>query len=206
MRENTPHPIGKYDRYSVLVPLTEQDGELCVLFEVRSDELKSQPGEISFPGGMIDGNETPKEAAIRETCEELCLAESDVTVLGELNYIIAYGSFTMFAFLGELNPEALANTSPSADEVKEIFCVPLDFFLHNKPEVYTNIIVPEIAPDFPISKVTKSGNYKWKRGKNEVPLYTWFDERKGEERIIWGLTARIMQDFAELLAQQDRKR
>ncbi|MCY1690780.1 hypothetical protein OVA29_08950 [Exiguobacterium sp. SL14] len=45
---------------TVLVPLVEQDGEVYLLFQVRAKTLRSQPGEIAFPGGRIDLGESPK--------------------------------------------------------------------------------------------------------------------------------------------------
>ena len=40
--------------FAVLVPLIEKDGEFRILFEVRSPKLKSQPGEVCFPGGAVE--------------------------------------------------------------------------------------------------------------------------------------------------------
>ena len=42
--------------FAVLVPLIEKDGEFHILFEVRSPKLKSQPGEVCFPGGAVEAN------------------------------------------------------------------------------------------------------------------------------------------------------
>ena len=49
--KRTPQPIKPYNYYSVMVPLIQKDGDFSVLFEVRSDTLVMQPGEVCFPGG-----------------------------------------------------------------------------------------------------------------------------------------------------------
>ena len=57
---------------AVAVPLLEIDGEDHVLFTVRSQTLRRQPGEISFPGGHCESTDkTGAAAAIRECSEEL---------------------------------------------------------------------------------------------------------------------------------------
>lgn len=38
-------------KFAVLLPLIEKDGEIHILFEVRSLSMRRQPGEICFPGG-----------------------------------------------------------------------------------------------------------------------------------------------------------
>lgn len=51
----------------------------------RSALLRRHGGEISFPGGRLDADETPRDAALREAYEEIGLAPSDVEVVGELS-------------------------------------------------------------------------------------------------------------------------
>ena len=64
-------PLGIEKDFSVLLPLIKVKDELHILYEVRSKNLDTQPGEISFPGGMVENGETYKDAAVRETIEEL---------------------------------------------------------------------------------------------------------------------------------------
>lgn len=64
-------------RCAVLVPIVKADGELHLLYEVRSAELKWQPCDISFPGGKIEaGDMSPQAAAVREAMEELYLKKN----------------------------------------------------------------------------------------------------------------------------------
>jgi 8-oxo-dGTP pyrophosphatase MutT (NUDIX family) len=55
---------------AVLAPLYfGADGELHAVFTRRRDDLKRHPGEISFPGGRRDEDETLLETALREAHE-----------------------------------------------------------------------------------------------------------------------------------------
>jgi 8-oxo-dGTP pyrophosphatase MutT (NUDIX family) len=199
---NTPKPIGKYRHYAVLIPLVRVppsgEDELHILFEVRSDTLRKQPGEIGLPGGRVENGETPDECALRETVEELGIPASSIRLIGELNYIPAYSNFTMYSFAGEIDLEALHAAVPNKDEVKALFTVPLRFFLENEPELYVNEIVPIVDADFPLHLIQAHDGYSWKHGTADVPVYTWRSS-DGEDRIIWGLTARLIRDFAALI-------
>lgn len=69
----------RYKQSAVLLPLLNIQDETHVLFEVRSMQMRSQPGDICFPGGRIDKTDkSPKETAIRETMEELGISASNI--------------------------------------------------------------------------------------------------------------------------------
>ncbi|MDR1815372.1 MAG: CoA pyrophosphatase [Clostridiales Family XIII bacterium] len=204
VRGHAPAPVGDYRYYAVLLPLVEKEGELFVLYEVRADDLAVQPGEISFPGGAVEAGETPEAAAVRETCEELCVPDSAVRVLHELNYLITYSGFTLYSFLGVLDADALSAARPSAAEVKETFLVPLAWLLEHEPDVYENRVVPEPTPDLPVEKLFPGGVYKWRTGRSTVMVYTWPDAEAGTERVIWGMTAALTRDFITLLKTEKR--
>ncbi|MDR0356948.1 MAG: CoA pyrophosphatase [Clostridiales Family XIII bacterium] len=195
----TPSPIGRYEYYSVLIPLVEREEGLRVLFEVRADSLRRQPGEISFPGGKIEGDETPETCAVREACEELQIPRDAIEVIGELNYLITYSNSAMYAFLGLIDADALSRSHPNAAEVKRVFEAPLRFFSENDPETYVNEIRPVIAKGFPLEKIPFKTEYRWRTGTATVPIYTYRDTDSGEEFVIWGLTARLTQDFVEAI-------
>lgn len=198
-RRHVPKPVGPWRFFSVMLPLVEKGGALYVLFELRAKSLDVQPGEVSFPGGGIEPGETPAEAALRETVEELGLHASAIEVVSELDCLITYRNLTIFCFLGVIDAGALENASPNADEVEEFFLVPLSWLLENDPETYTNRVISEPAPDLPLEKLAPNGGYNWSEGTSTVPIYAWPDPVSGKEHIIWGMTARLTMAFVDLL-------
>jgi 8-oxo-dGTP pyrophosphatase MutT (NUDIX family) len=202
--DHVPQPVSSVRNFSVLLPLIEKNGVLHILFEVRADELDVQPGEVSFPGGAIEAGETAREAAVRETAEELGVVPDDVTVLAELNYLVTFSNLTLYCFLGFIPYPALETAAWNRAEVKEPFLVPLSFFLETEPEVYINRLVVEPDKALPFEKIAPRDDYAWRAGTNEVLIYTWPDPDTGTERIIWGMTAQLTRDFIRLLQEKER--
>jgi 8-oxo-dGTP pyrophosphatase MutT (NUDIX family) len=80
-------------------PLAPAD--LDVLLLERAHTLGSHPGQVAFPGGSIDANETPVEAALREAEEETGLDTGGVEVLGTLQQLgLAHSNFLVTPVLG----------------------------------------------------------------------------------------------------------
>ena len=71
-------------QFAVCIPLLETNEGYGLLFEVRSAKIDRQPGDICFPGGMLEPGETAAKAAVRETCEELLVEESSLELLGKM--------------------------------------------------------------------------------------------------------------------------
>lgn len=190
------HPqILGHDEYfesAVTLPLVEQNGQYCILFQKRADKLIHQPGEISFPGGKIEPEDSsPQEAAIRETCEELGLKPEDIKVIAPLDIMVSPFNAIVYPFLAQIvNPDII---NPNPDEVDEIFYVPLEFFLKCDP-LYKPIWITVSAPDdFPFDMIPQGKAYPFRKGILPQFFYVW------EDRVIWGLTARILTHFLRLL-------
>lgn len=183
-----PEPIDEGVRFSVLVPLIEIDGELNLIYEVRSGSIR-QPGEISFPGGKIEENESPRQAAARETNEELGIRESDIEIITELDYATSKSGSFVYTFLGYIKNIGPAEINYSSDEVYELFFVPLSYFLETEPEKYYMNYYPKTDDDFPYQMIANGKNYDWESIRYPVYFYKY----KGY--IIWGLTAKITRSF-----------
>jgi len=181
----------KLKKSAVLVPLININGEVHILFEVRSMKLRTQPGDICFPGGRIDlEDKSPKHCAIRETTEELGIADKHIENIIPLDYIASDLGRMIYPFVGEITA---SDISPSEAEVEEVFTVPLDYLLQTEPEVYKvnfNVIPEE---HFPFDLIVGGQNYNWQtRHINEL-----FYHYNG--KVIWGLTAKILQHFLSLI-------
>ena len=192
-QDREPKSLGFYQYYSVLVPLVEKDGELHILYEVRAESLKRQPGEICFPGGRVEGEESAEECAVRETSEELNIRPEDIKIIAQMDFLHTYSNFTLYSLLGTVDYEVFAGISVNPDEVKEVFLVPVSFFAENEPEIYYFDVLPNIGPDFPYEKINVTNGYNWRKGKSTVPIYRY------EGRVIWGMTARITEHLINLV-------
>lgn len=196
-KDRTPRPVGKHSFFSVLVPLVEKDKELYVLYEVRAEHMKRQPGEVCFPGGQVEQGESFEDCAVRETVEELGVSYDDITVIHQLDTVYTYSNFNMFSFLGTISYEGLKNATCNPDEVAETFLVPLDYLLEHDPLVYHMRVEPVVGENFPYEKIKMLKGYNWRKGTTEVPIYEY------QDKAIWGLTGRITRNFIEILKGQE---
>lgn len=187
-----PLPVDVKNRFSVMIPLIKRDGEIHLLFEKRAFTLRNQPGEISFPGGRIEKGESPREAAIRETAEELLISEREIEIYSEGDFVVNPYAAIIYTFVGEIKKD-FDKISPSEDEVEKVFTVPLSYFLKTKPKSYKINLRVERNKEFPYHLIPNGVNYKFKRGREEVLFYEYEDE------IIWGFTAKMARRFVENL-------
>lgn len=178
-------------RCAVLIPLVQINNEWHVLFEVRAQNMRKQPGDISFPGGKIDEGETPREAAIRETNEELGVPVETIEVMDELSPYIMSPNFVVYPFVGVLHKPNLIQPNP--DEVDEFFTVPLTWLMEHEPELHKIKLEPKFSEEFPFDKIMNGRDYKWRSGVVEE----WFFHY--EDYVIWGLTARVLKHFIKLI-------
>ena len=181
-----------FSKYSVFLPLIEKNDDVHILFEVRAHHLRRQPGQICFPGGRIDPEDkNEKETAIRETCEELGIETQDMNVYTALDYVVSPTGSIIHPFAGKIYAPEKINPNPS--EVAETFTVPITFFQETKPEIYK--LSYEIQPekDFPIHLLQGGPNYQWQKRESTTFFYYY------QDKVIWGLTAKILDHFLQLI-------
>lgn len=183
-QNHQPRLLCRRGEYAVLVPLVETAQGLSLLYEVRSGGIR-QPHEVCFPGGRMEAGETPTVCALRETREELGIAEDDMTVIGALDYLHLRSEALMHPVLASVKPSALAHLCPNPDEVADTFLVPVEWLLAHPPTLYRYPLRPMIGEDFPYDTVQVATPYPWGDGRMEVPVY------EGLPYPLWGLTARI---------------
>lgn len=195
MKNASPKPIDDDLRFSVLLPLIEIDGELNLIYEVRSKSIR-QPGEISFPGGRIEEDEGPEFAAVRETHEELGIEESNIEIISELDFATSKSGSFVYTFLGHIKNTDSKKINYNKDEVSELFFVPLSYFLENEPEKYFMNYLPKADSDFPYHMVNEGKDYNWENIRYPVYFY------KYKDYIIWGLTAKVTYSFIRKIKEQ----
>lgn len=180
-------------RASILVPIVKIEDSYYILFEVRSKNLRTQPSEISFPGGKIENGETPMDAAIRETCEELGTSEDNIEIISQLDLLITHMNLIIHPYVGILNN--INHLDINKDEVDHTFLVPITHLIENKPKYYKNKL--EVIPDdkFPYDIIPNKENYKFQESSYPVLFYEYKDY------VIWGLTARILENFLKVLTE-----
>lgn len=191
----TPGLMDATGRYAVLVPLVEREDGWYILYEVRARSMRRQPGEVCFPGGRMEGAESPEECALRETEEELSIPPSVVRILGRLDFIAHRANFIMYPILGLVDARAVEHMTLNPGEVDETFLVPVHHLLETEPLEYSYKLIPQTGEGFPYELIGIPRDYRWQPGGENVPVYPW------EGHAIWGLTGRITRHLAALLRE-----
>lgn len=85
-----------------------------MVFEVRAAGLKTQPGDICFPGGRMEEGETALQCALRELKEETGISPSDLRVLGQFDTLheILGTHFIYFCSVAGASGSAKSETEP----------------------------------------------------------------------------------------------
>lgn len=164
-----PRPTG-LRRAAVLLPLVSADDGAALLLTKRTDLVEHHKGQISFPGGGLEDGESPLDAALRETHEEIGVRPSDVVVLGRLDdEAMSVSGFLVTPFVGLVPYPNRLRLSPP--EVQAVLQVPLRVLLDPR-NVRTEV---------------------WDRSGEPGVVYFY---AAGDE-VIWGFTARIIARFLE---------
>lgn len=147
-----------------------------ILFQVRTNRVRFHKGEISLPGGAIDRDDaTPRDAALRETHEEIGVHPAHIEVLGALDQIATRSSnYLITPYVGVI-------TAPT----------PYEFTLANR-EVAELLAVP-------VAHLLDEQSQRWRVGDIEGDTVAEREYFYREHRI-WGATARILGSYFDLLA------
>ena len=159
---------------AVLVPLVDHAEGMSVLLTQRTAHLSAHAGQISFPGGRIEEDDADAiAAALRETEEEVGLPRDNVSVVGRLDTYVTGTGFEITPVVGIVAPPYPLTIDPF--EVAEAFEVPLSYILDRRNHQRVE---------------RQSGGYM--RAFFVLPY---------EGRNIWGATAGILVNLAEVLAE-----
>jgi 8-oxo-dGTP pyrophosphatase MutT (NUDIX family) len=155
---------------AVLVPLYRDDGgALSAVFTRRRDDLRSHPGEISFPGGrQDDDDEDLRSTALREAQEEVGLPPEGVRLVGALPPTPTFvTNYAIYPFVGLIEPgfEWVLEEA----EVGRVLELPLESL--------------------------RRGYARRRLVRRGMPFRT--DTYEVDGHLIWGATARIVADLLE---------
>lgn len=158
---------------AVLVPLVMRPRELTVLLTQRTAHLAAHGGQISFPGGRVEPHDADSiDAALREAEEEVGLPRDHVEVIGRLDTYITSTGFEVAPVVGLVR--APYPVRPDSFEVAEVFEVPLSF-------------------------IVDPANHQRHSREIRGRMRTFF-VLPYENRYIWGATAGMLVNLAEVLA------
>ncbi|OTA15788.1 coenzyme A pyrophosphatase [Xenorhabdus vietnamensis] len=154
---------------AVLLPIICKP-EPTLLFTQRSTNLRSHAGQIAFPGGAADPEDSSLIAtALREAEEEVCLPQNKVQILGQLAPLDSAGGYRVTPVIGLVPDQISFRTNPA--EVANIFEIPLFDALSLPHYQYLDI----------------------KRRNRQHRVYFYWHQK----HMIWGLTAAIIYRLAQ---------
>ena len=154
---------------AVLIPIILHPAGATILFTVRAAHLSAHAGQVSFPGGASEAQDTNIIAtALRETEEEIGLPANQVQVLGCLGEYHTISGFCVTPVVGLIQPGFTLNPDPT--EVADVFELPLQVLLDR-------------------SRYEK----RWitRQGLRGATHFLEF-----EERVVWGATAGMLLNFS----------
>lgn len=168
-RPEAPQSV-TYRNSSVLVPILMWPQEPALLFTVRTAGIK-HGGQISFPGGGQEGNESHEETAIREAHEEVGLHPDNVEVIGRLSPLyVDHSNNLVTPVVSLILKEQTFTANPN--EVDQIFDVPFSLLASDSTRVTEEWDLRKRLYTVPFYDV------------HQVPL--------------WGVTAMLISELVEL--------
>jgi len=148
-----------------------------VLLTRRTAHLSTHSGQVAFPGGKVDPQDTDvRHTALREAQEEVGLDPKLVQVLGELPIYTTGSAFVITPVVGLVDPRFTAEPNPQ--EVDQVFEVPLSFLMN-------------------------PAHHRRHAHEAEGLRREWFSMpyRQGpHEHFIWGATAGMLRNFYGFLS------
>jgi 8-oxo-dGTP pyrophosphatase MutT (NUDIX family) len=173
-----PPPEHPLREAGVLILLYQNKGELYFVLTRRTETVATHKGQISLPGGAREIGETLPETAVREACEELGILPEQIQILGEslTPLYIPASDYWVTAFVGFYAGTTLFEVEP--EEVVEVILTPLATILDDA--------------------TIHEEEWELRERRAMVPFFLIQGHK------VWGATAMMLSEFAELLKQHLR--
>lgn len=192
-----PKLIDSNMKAAVLIPIINENENLFIIFEKRSNNLRRQPGEISFPGGKLNKKESYENAAIRETTEELRISKNNISIIGELDYIVTGNNSIIKSYVGMIENIKFKDINPNKKEVDHIFKIPLDYLIDYQPKTYKLNSEITYSIDFPYDLIPNGKDYEFDEYERKIYMYLY------NNYVIWGYTASMLKSFIDILKNRE---
>ena len=161
-------------RAAVLVPIVRRPAGLTVLLTQRTEHLTNHAGQVSFPGGRAEEDDSsPIETALRETEEEIGLTRRHVEIIGVLPDHVTASAYVVTPVVALVTPPF--DLTAESNEVADIFEVPLTFLMDGMNHQRMSFDLPD--------------------GGGRRSFYAMPYERF----FIWGATAGMLRNLFHLL-------
>lgn len=158
---------------AVLVYFFPKNSEWHITLMKRPDYDGTHAGQVSFPGGKLEGNETHQQAAIREFEEETGVSVNHESIIGQLSQLYI---------------------PPSNYFVQPYVAYSLEAPTYNPdPEEVAAIIEMRVV-DLLEDRLASSGMITLSSGlRMNTPYFEY------NNHVIWGATAMMLSELKELL-------
>jgi 8-oxo-dGTP pyrophosphatase MutT (NUDIX family) len=161
-------------RAAVLIPIVRRPEGLTVLLTQRTEHLTNHAGQVSFPGGRAEEDDSsPIETALRETQEEIGLMRRHVEIVGVLPDHVTASAYVVTPVVGLVTPPF--DLTAESNEVAAIFEAPLRFLMDGMNHQRMSFELPD--------------------GGGRRSFYAMPYERF----FIWGATAGMLRNLFHLL-------
>lgn len=175
MYEQDMSPQANYRESSVLVllypPAAAEDLHLVLIKRAEYNGVHS--GQISFPGGGREGDESLQTTALREADEEVGIVPAELSMLGALSPLyIPPSNFLVYPFVA-YQPYRPA-FRPDHREVAAVIEAPLALLRDPATRRHTKATYPAL-------------------GEIEIPYFNVYGHQ------VWGATAMILSEFLAII-------
>jgi 8-oxo-dGTP pyrophosphatase MutT (NUDIX family) len=193
-RPPRPLAIEGYRPAAVLVPLLARARGPTMLFTRRTETVPHHKGEISFPGGAREAGEDAAAAALREASEEVGLPPAAAELLGTLDDLPSIAGYVVTPVVAAVR-DPPSSFSAAEFEVLEPFELPLDRLLDpalRRATLWDPARLPPAA-----AAAVRAAHVAHEDVDAATGHWRVWSFHADEQRVVWGLTARILADLVD---------